>query len=62
MILEKPKMEFVAIDLDENVTCSSPCIDTAQRAGYETCGCSDGYKDGAVGADEEDCEPGAFEW
>ena len=60
MTFEKPKMDFVAIDM-EDVTCNSPCISEAQRAGLETCDCTDGFKDGATGADEPECDPGAFE-
>lgn len=62
MTFEKPKMEFVTIDLDVDVTCASPCVSEKSRAGLETCDCTDGYKDGATGADEEDCEPGVYEW
>ena len=62
MTFEKPRMEFVAINLDSEVTAASPCVSEAQRAGLETCDCTDGYKDGATGADEEYCDPGAFEF
>ena len=60
MTFEKPKMEFVVIDMDE-ITLASPCVSEAQRAGLETCDCTDGYKDGATGAAEPECPPGAFE-
>lgn len=62
MTMEKPELEFVEIDLEADITCVSSCVDTAQRAGYETCGCTDGYKDGATGADEPDCDEGVYEW
>lgn len=60
MTLEKPKMEFVEIGMDE-ITLTSPCVSEAQRAGLETCDCTDSFKDGTTGADEPECAPGAFE-
>jgi len=61
MTFEKPKMEFVEIGMDV-ATLASPCVSEQMRAGLETCECTDGYKDGATGAYEEDCEPGVYEW
>lgn len=60
MTFEKPKVEFVEIGMDM-ATLASPCVSEELRAGLETCDCTDGYKDGATGADEPECEEGAFE-
>jgi len=57
MVFQEPKMEFVSVDLDTDVSCASNCETSAMRAGgVETCDCTDGFKDGAVGASEPDCD------
>jgi len=55
MVFESPKVEFVPIDLGEDISCVSRCTDAEQRAALETCICSDGVYDVAVGNDT-DCD------
>jgi hypothetical protein len=62
MNFEKPKIEFVKLNLGADVIRTSGCETSAVKSGLETCGCTDGYKDGATGANEETCDPGAFMW
>lgn len=53
MVFENPKVEFVPIDLSEDISCVSRCTDDAQKAALETCTCSDGVYDVATGNDED---------
>ncbi len=53
MVFESPKVEFVPIELGEDITSVSYCADSAQRAALETCTCSDGVYDVTVGGDED---------
>lgn len=41
MLMQEPKVKFVAIDMDEVITAVSRCIDGEQRASMAICDCTD---------------------
>ena len=41
MLMQEPKVKFVAIDMDEVITAVSRCVDGEQRASMTVCDCTD---------------------
>lgn len=62
MVFQEPKVEFVPLNLDVDISCVSKCTVGPMRAGAEVCGCSDGYEAGLTGATEDDCPGGEYLW